>query len=135
MKMKKAQTTESLMLVMELFLLVLVILFIFYVISERGKFNDFKKAYVSRDVALLITTLSSINHDVDYFYEENIGNFLLKVEKEKVVVFSHENDQYFKVFPYLTIKNIKSSGLISIKKGIDIYSKEDEIQIKERGIK
>ena len=70
----------------DMILAVVVLYALFSFVSGVGKETIFEKNYLSRDVAIMLDTISAAPGDVSYKYTENVGDFAFDINQNAVLV-------------------------------------------------
>jgi len=91
--------------VFELVLAFIVILALFQFITDVVEQTIFEKNFLARDLSVLVNTLYAAPGNVVYNYDEDMDNFILNFEKNKISVFEKgENEDDVTTF-YLFAEN------------------------------
>lgn len=107
---KLSQTNMILMIIIELVLLSLLGASLISFVNLTTNLDDFKLKTTARDIALIMSTMYSLQDDVNVTYETPFENKYYNVSADGVVVkaYSLKEKNLEKIFPYIHHKDTKT---------------------------
>lgn len=104
---KKGLTYEQFFNVLELVLAIIIILALFFFVSDVAKKTIFEKNYMARDLAILLNTFYAAPGEVTYNYYENLKDFTFNFGDNKVEVSGKEDKGTNIFYPFAKNKEVQ----------------------------